>query len=207
MWSYLQPIFYSEEIIKEMQKEGSKYSFVDRLWRGIMNSAYNMPNVMDACFQSRLKENFALMIEQLEQVIKGLNEYLNRKRTAFPRFYFLSNDEMLNILSQAREPSSVQKHLAKIFEGIDSLTFEESLLITHMNSSEGEHIEFAKTISPLDSQKQPRGVEEWLNEIETQMKATLLNIFAESLKDLASGQTKRKDWLFKWPAQVVIVCE
>lgn len=36
MWSYLQPIFYSEDIITAMQKEGLKYSSVDKNWRAIM---------------------------------------------------------------------------------------------------------------------------------------------------------------------------
>lgn len=91
---------------------------MERIWRKVMKQAKDNPEVISLCPEARLRDNLREANKLLEQVQKGLSEYLETKRMAFPRFYFLSDDELLQILSQTKDPKAVQPHLRKCFENI-----------------------------------------------------------------------------------------
>ncbi|XP_046395032.1 dynein axonemal heavy chain 1-like [Ischnura elegans] len=195
-WLYLQPIFSSMDIARQLPNESKKYALMDRTWRRIMKNVNEQPKIMTVCPDLRLLELLKDCSNLLDLVQKGLSEYLETKRMCFPRFYFLSDDELLDILSQAQHPTTVQPHLRKCFENIYKLKFGENLLITHMISGEGEQVEFTSTLYPEGH------VEDWLSEVESCMKTTIQGIMKEALIDIRNK--KRNDWVLSWPGQVVI---
>lgn len=65
----------------------------------MIKSCESIQNVLDVCKQEDLLQKLKECNYELETVQKALNDYLERKRERFARFYFLSNDELLQILS------------------------------------------------------------------------------------------------------------
>jgi dynein heavy chain len=94
-----------------------------------------------------------------------LSEYLETKRCFFPRFYFLSDEELLEILAQTKDPETVQKHINKCFEAISQLEFDPNQEVVAMISGEKEKVRFSKGINVNEGEKKGN-VERWLYEIE-----------------------------------------
>ena len=90
-----------------------------------------------------------------------MRDYLESKRAVFARFYFLSNDELLEILSQTKEVENVRPHLRKVFENLVDVTFKPDKTIVCMFSGEKEKIDFIAAVDPKD-----KGVEYWMGELE-----------------------------------------
>ena len=195
-WLYLEPIFSSDDINRQLPVESKRYQTMDRTWRKIMKSAFENPKVIEICADQRLCEKLKECNLLLEQVQKGLSEYLETKRMGFPRFFFLSDDELLEILSQTKDPTAVQPHLRKCFENIARITFGGDLSMSAMTSAEDETVKFSEIIYPRGN------VEDWLTEVERVMMASVREFLRLSIE--AYPELKRPDWVLQWPGQVVI---
>merc|ERR1719155_143512 len=114
-----------------------------------MKETYDYAIALFQCTKPGRLEFFKDASEILDQIQKQLEDYLLSKCVAFPRFFFLSNDELLEILSQARRPQAVQPHLRKCFDNLVKLRFGDDARSTDiyaMISAENEEIPFIKPL-------------------------------------------------------------
>ena len=202
-WQYLEPIFASEDIVKQMPVEGEKFKSVDQMYRNVVNATAKDPSAVQCGRDKTRLQSLEAANLLLDEIQRGLQSYLELKRIAFPRFFFLSNDEMLEILSETKDPTRVQPHLRKCFEGIDSVTFEDEddrKYIVAMNSVEGEEVPFNTFIEPA---KANGAVEKWLCEVESSMLEAVEKQCAAGVRAYAT--TERKKWVLEWPGQVVLL--
>ncbi|RYG69461.1 hypothetical protein EON64_02655, partial [archaeon] len=210
-WMYLENIFNAEDIQKQLPAESQKFLVVDRSWKAIMNRSHNDPKVLSTLIPlengTSLLDAFLMNNEALESIQKSLEEYLETKRMAFPRFYFLSNDELLEIMSQTRDPHAVQPHMGKCFDAIKRIKFGEgrqSHDISGFMDPSGEFV-------PLSDNVKAEGpVEVWLLAFEKSMRQTLYDrskMAYENYPDTEQASIDRKEWLWGSPAQVVIAID
>lgn len=187
-WMYLESIFVgSDDIRHQLPAEAKRFDAIDKAWQKIMSDTAKNTNVLDACSADGRLDTLRTLSEQLETCQKSLSEYLDTKRCSFPRFFFISDDELLSILGTS-DPTSVQEHMLKLFDNCAALRFGRgNKSVTGMTSSEKEAFEF-KAVMPIEG-----AVEGWMNSVEAEMRRTLYQITKEGIFYYAKSQ--RTKWI------------
>ncbi|XP_061620043.1 LOW QUALITY PROTEIN: dynein axonemal heavy chain 2 [Phyllopteryx taeniolatus] len=200
-WIYLENIFQGKDIREQLPRECEEFEEVSSSWKTIMTRLHASNSALQGTHHPGLQETLSNMNAKLEEIQKALDMYLETKRQIFPRFYFLSNDDVLEILGQSQNPEAMQPHLKKCFDNIKSLRTEKvarRLDATAMFSSDGELVEFIKAV-PLD-----KPVEIWLCDIEKAMRCTLKNSLHDCMVALKKMKSQRDKWSKDWPGQMLI---
>lgn len=129
--------------------------------------------------------------ELLRKIQKALGDYLERERSNFPRFYFVGDEDLLEIIGNCRDINRLQKHFKKMFSGlvrwwffiapslgIARLDVDVSIMqVNGMVSREGESVAFKRPFSIKDVR-----INEWLAMVECEMKSTLANLLMEAVE-------------------------
>lgn len=110
----------------QIPTEARQFSQGDGLYRNMMTDVSKSSSVIRVCDNPRHLPLLIDMCAIFDRVLSGLSAYLESKRALFPRFYFLSNDELVDILARNTMPTAVVPYLPKCFESIHTLKFSEN---------------------------------------------------------------------------------
>ncbi|XP_044777260.1 dynein axonemal heavy chain 10 isoform X1 [Neomonachus schauinslandi] len=199
-WMYLESIFIGGDIRSQLPDEAKKFDNIDRIFKRIMGETLKDPVIKRCCEAPNRLADLQHISEGLEKCQKSLNDYLDSKRNAFPRFFFISDDELLSILGNS-DPLCVQEHMIKMFDNIALLRFHDGengeKLVSAMISAEGEVMEFRKII------RAEGRVEDWMTAVLNEMRRTNRLITKEAIFRYCEDRS-RVNWMLLYQGMVVL---
>ncbi|XP_076748967.1 dynein cytoplasmic heavy chain beethoven [Xylocopa sonorina] len=184
-WVYLEPVYEGGAA----PNDTGRWSRADKEFRYLMGEVSRDPRVLSL---RRLPISaFTNLKDLLDRCQKSLDEYLEEKRSFYPRLYFLSDEDLLELVSASGR--GLEAHLPKLFQGVGSIIKDDNGL-TAVVSPEGEILQLPQPVDLRDSL--PR----WLSNLEEGMKAALGRSLESCLADPAPDPSA-------YPTQVLLLAE
>jgi dynein heavy chain len=219
-WLALEPVFGSGDIAKKMPLMAKKFQGIDKRWVSIMEKASDTKKVIACCSMDMLKSFLPELEEHLEDCKRSLDEFLEMKRLLFSRFFFVSEQVLLIILSQGSDPRAVVEFFGgKLFDAIGSVEFQKVkskkgsskiLQIVTISQDLGGHKETVRLVKPVKCENE---IELWLKQLEKSMMKTIrekCRKCSEETKTLnrfegATGGGDIKAWIEAQESQIALL--
>ncbi|KAF8665172.1 hypothetical protein AX16_000636 [Volvariella volvacea WC 439] len=208
-WVYLEGIFSGSADIKHLLPvESARFQNINTEFLSVMKKVYKSPYVHDVLNIQGIQKSLERLADLLNKIQKALGEYLERERSSFPRFYFVGDEDLLEIIGNSKDILRIMKHLKKMFAGISTVMLDEELTqIQGMASREGEEVRFSEPILLKDYPK----INDWLARIEHMMRVSLADLLTQAVTELQTFYgtdtplelDQLMAWMEKYPAQLV----
>ncbi|KAI7518820.1 Dynein heavy chain, partial [Hortaea werneckii] len=178
-WVYLEGVFTGNADIKHLLPlESSRFANINSEFMNVLKKVYRSPQVLEVLNIPEVQRSLERLADLLNKIQKALGEYLERERVSFPRFYFVGDEDLLEIIGNSNDTLRVAKHLRKMFAGISGLVMDEESNILGLTSKEGEQITLRSPISLTATPK----INDWLKALESGMRESLSEYLADAVK-------------------------
>jgi len=208
-WVYLEGVFTGNVDIKHLLPiESSRFQNINSEFLSVMKKVSRSTLILDVLALPDVQRSLERLADLLNKIQKALGEYLERERMSFPRFYFVGDEDLLEIIGNNNDTIRVSKHLKKMFAGISGLITDDDSTIVGLVSREGEKFFLKKAISLLKTPK----VKDWLGALEQSTRLTLAELLAEAVEQfelIFDEQTLDRDafdaYLVSFPTQITVL--
>ncbi|OAV87603.1 hypothetical protein PTTG_29365 [Puccinia triticina 1-1 BBBD Race 1] len=176
-WVYLEGIFSGNADIKHLlANKSNRFDHINAKYLGLMKRGFRLPHVLDVVQIPKVLKTLDRLVEDFSKLQNTFGEYLENKRSSFPRFYFVGDEDLLKILGNSKDILRLVKHLKKMFAGLSTLSFNEEVTqIKKMCSHKGEEVPFSTPIILKDYPK----INDWLTRLKLQMQSSLAKLLLQ----------------------------
>lgn len=208
-WVYLEGVFTGNADIKHLLPiESGRFQNINSEFLAVMKKANKAPYVLDVLNIPNAQKSLERLAEMLNKIQKALGEYLEKERVSFPRFYFVGDEDLLEMIGNSNDTMRIAKHFKKMFAGLCGLVMDDETVISGFTSKEGETVTLKKDISLAQT---PR-INDWLALLESGMKNTLAELLAEAIEQytlLFESETidaaALREFMEVFPSQIVVL--
>ncbi|EJT78073.1 dynein heavy chain [Gaeumannomyces tritici R3-111a-1] len=208
-WVYLEGVFTGNADIKHLlPTESVRFNNINTEFSSVMKKVYKQPYVLDVLNIPGVQKSLERLADLLNKIQKALGEYLEKERVSFPRFYFVGDEDLLEMIGNSNDTLRIAKHFKKMFAGLSGLIMDDEAIISGFTSKEGEVVRLKKEISVL---KTPR-INDWLALLENGMKSALAELLAEAVEQYtpifnSSDVDKAAliEFMEVYPSQIVVL--
>ena len=141
-WVYLDGIFSGSGDIQHLLPiETQRFQSISTEFLTMMRKVAKAPLVLDVLNIQGVQRALERLADLLGKIQKALGEYLERERASFPRFYFVGDEDLLEIIGNSKNVARLQKHFKKMFAGVHTIVLnDDATLVTGICSKEGEDV-------------------------------------------------------------------
>ena len=217
-WVYLEGIFFGSADIKtQLPQEFSRFKTIDADFIQLMKVVSVKPLTQEVYGIPNLQKTLQRLSDMLNKIQKALGDYLETQRSNFARFYFVGDEDLLEIIGNAKDITNIQRHFTKMFAGISTLKSPDGNVLEGMFSREGEYVNFVSKLAMSDDAT----IYQRLTKIEGMMQNSLANELQKAVEALeiiddfsqesdpyaktsSTGQMTFLGWIESFPAQIVL---
>eukprot|EP01052_Picozoa_sp_SAG31_P049018 SAG31_NODE_10539_length_1127_cov_0.940661_1_plen_375_part_11 len=188
-WVYLETIFLgSAEIKFQLPQEHRRFMQIDKDFRDMQREVAKNPKALAILEIDQVLDRLQNLQDMLQKIQKALGDYLEKQRQGFARFYFVGDEDLLELIGSSKDPAKVQKHFSKMFAGISALEItsegegENPVIKVGGMSSQGylETVMFKNVVNVTEDPK----INVWLGKLENEMKTSLAMYAEEALGEI-----------------------
>ncbi|XP_063774922.1 dynein axonemal heavy chain 8 [Pseudophryne corroboree] len=199
LWVYLEAVLVAGDLSKQLPQQVKHFQKIDQTWVKIIQRAHEKTNVIHCCVGDEILEKMLPHLhEQLELCQKSLTGYLEKIRLLFPRFFFISDPLLLEILEQAADSHNIQAYLSALSDNINEVEFlaTDYNLISSVISQEGEKIQLENPVLANGP------AEVWLGKLLNMQQHSLHGVIRSAYSQITDTRFQLFDFLNRFPAQV-----